>query len=29
MYVMRDAAHWPQWEHAEDHDRVVAAFLAK
>jgi pimeloyl-ACP methyl ester carboxylesterase len=29
VYVMKNAAHWPQWEHAEEHDRVVAAFLAK
>ena len=26
-YCMVDAAHWPQWEHAEEHDRVVASFL--
>lgn len=26
-YVMKDAAHWPQWEHAEEHDRVVTGFL--
>jgi pimeloyl-ACP methyl ester carboxylesterase len=29
VYIMKNAAHWPQWEHAEEHDRVVAAFLAK
>lgn len=22
-----DAAHWPQWEHPEEHDRIVTAFL--
>ena len=27
-YCIRDAGHWPQWEQAEDHDRVVNAFLA-
>jgi pimeloyl-ACP methyl ester carboxylesterase len=27
-YCIRDAGHWPQWEQAEDHDRVVKAFLA-
>ena len=27
-YLMKDAAHWPQWEHPEEHDRVIAAFLA-
>jgi len=26
-YCMLDAAHWPQWEHPEEHDRVVANFL--
>lgn len=26
-YCLRDAAHWPQWEQAEDHDRVVLEFL--
>jgi pimeloyl-ACP methyl ester carboxylesterase len=25
---MADAAHWPQWEHPEVHDRLVTAFLA-
>jgi len=24
---MADAAHWPQWEHPEEHDRIVSAFL--
>jgi pimeloyl-ACP methyl ester carboxylesterase len=27
FYCMEDAAHWPQWEHAEDHDRVITEFL--
>jgi len=27
FYGMMDAAHWPQWEHPEEHDEVVAAFL--
>jgi 2-hydroxy-6-oxonona-2,4-dienedioate hydrolase len=27
FYLMRDAAIWAQWEHAEEHDRVVASFL--
>ena len=22
-----DAAHWPQWEHPEEHDRIVTSFL--
>lgn len=26
-YIIKDAAHWPQWEHPEEHDRVVAEFL--
>ena len=26
-YCMLDAAHWPQWEHPEEHDRVIANFL--
>lgn len=26
-YCVKDAAHWPQWEKPEEHDRVVAAFL--
>ena len=26
-YCMLDAAHWPQWEHPEEHDRVVTGFL--
>jgi pimeloyl-ACP methyl ester carboxylesterase len=27
FYCMDDAAHWPQWEHPEEHDRVVTSFL--
>jgi pimeloyl-ACP methyl ester carboxylesterase len=27
FYCMADAAHWPQWEHPEEHDRVITAFL--
>jgi pimeloyl-ACP methyl ester carboxylesterase len=27
-YCIRDAGHWPQWEQAEDHDRVVLDFMA-
>jgi pimeloyl-ACP methyl ester carboxylesterase len=23
-----DAAHWPQWEHPEEHDELVSAFLS-
>jgi pimeloyl-ACP methyl ester carboxylesterase len=26
-YLMRDSAIWTQWEHAEEHDREVIAFL--
>lgn len=26
-YCMADAAHWPQYEHPEEHDRVVTDFL--
>ncbi|MEX0729793.1 MAG: alpha/beta hydrolase [Aquisalimonadaceae bacterium] len=26
-HCINDAAHWPQWEHAEEHDRVVAEFM--
>jgi pimeloyl-ACP methyl ester carboxylesterase len=25
---MADAAHWPQWEHPEEHDQLVSAFLS-
>jgi pimeloyl-ACP methyl ester carboxylesterase len=28
FYCINDAAHWPQWEHPEEHDRVVTGFLA-
>ncbi len=27
-YCMIDAAHWPQWEHPEEHDGVVMKFLS-
>ncbi len=27
LYVIADAAHWPQWEQPEEHDRVVLGFL--
>ena len=27
LAVMADAAHWPQWEHPEVHDRIVTDFL--
>ena len=27
LYVMKDAAHWPQWEHPEEHDGVVREFF--
>ncbi len=27
FYNMADAAHWPQYEHPEEHDQVVADFL--
>jgi pimeloyl-ACP methyl ester carboxylesterase len=27
FYLMRDAGHWPQWEHPEEHDEVVSRFL--
>ena len=26
-YLVRDAGHWPQWEHAEEHDEVITTFL--
>jgi pimeloyl-ACP methyl ester carboxylesterase len=26
-YCIADAAHWPQWEHPEEHDEVVLRFL--
>ena len=28
FYCIADAAHWPQWEKPEEHDRVVTAFLS-
>ena len=28
-YCMADAAHWPMWEHPEEHDRVITEFLKK
>lgn len=28
-YIIENAAHWPQWEHPEEHDRVVLEFLAR
>ncbi len=28
FYCINDAAHWPQWEKPEEHDRVVSSFLA-
>ena len=27
FYLMKDAAHWPQWEKPEEHDRVVREFF--
>jgi pimeloyl-ACP methyl ester carboxylesterase len=27
FYCIMDAAHWPQWEQPEEHDRVVTGFL--
>lgn len=27
FYLMNDAAHWPQWEHPEEHDERVLEFL--
>ncbi|HKQ27574.1 MAG TPA: alpha/beta hydrolase [Burkholderiales bacterium] len=29
LYVIKNAAHWPQWEQPEEHDRVVMDFLGK
>ena len=26
-YCMADAAHWPQWEHPEEHDQVLIDFI--
>ena len=28
-HLIEGAAHWPQWERPEEHDRVVRAFLKK
>jgi pimeloyl-ACP methyl ester carboxylesterase len=28
FYFIEDAAHWPQWEKPEEHDRVVTDFLS-
>lgn len=27
FHLIEDAAHWPQWEHPEEHDRAVLQFL--
>jgi pimeloyl-ACP methyl ester carboxylesterase len=27
FHCIEDAAHWPQWEQPEEHDRVVLDFL--
>ena len=27
MHVMKDCAHWPQWERPEEHDTAVCQFL--
>ena len=27
LYVIRGAAHWPQWERPEEHDQVVMDFI--
>ncbi|MEN2742523.1 alpha/beta hydrolase [Microbacterium sp. X-17] len=27
FYIMRDAAHWPQWEKPEEHDQVLIEFI--
>ena len=29
LYCIRDAAHWPQWEKPEEHDRAVLDFLSR
>jgi pimeloyl-ACP methyl ester carboxylesterase len=26
-YCMKDAAHWPQWEHPEEHDQALIDFI--
>jgi pimeloyl-ACP methyl ester carboxylesterase len=28
-HLVRDAGHWPQWEHPEEHAEVVSKFLAE
>ena len=28
FYCIVDAAHWPQWEHPEEHDEIVTRFLS-
>jgi pimeloyl-ACP methyl ester carboxylesterase len=28
-HLIRDAGHWPQWEHPEEHDEIVTKFLAE
>ena len=27
FYSMKDSAHWPQWEHPEEHDQVIIDFI--
>jgi pimeloyl-ACP methyl ester carboxylesterase len=27
MHVMKDCAHWPQWERPDEHDSVICDFL--
>lgn len=29
FYCMADAAHWPQWEHPQEHDERVLQFLSR
>lgn len=29
VHIVKDAAHWPQWERPEEHDRVVIDFLTR
>ncbi len=29
LHIVKNAAHWPQWEQPEEHDRVVLDFLAR
>jgi pimeloyl-ACP methyl ester carboxylesterase len=28
-HLIRDAGHWPQWEHPEEHDEIVTKFLTE